>query len=484
MTYEAAQIDVEKTSVCRRPLGAALACQVARRPAGKQVPEGVPSMPNPLCFIAMPFGRKEAGGRSVEFDAVWDELIAPAIEAADMQPLRADEEQVGGIIHKPMFERLLLCEFAVSDLTLANANVFYEIGVRHAARPATTVLIVADEVRLPFDVAMLRTMPYRVGADGRPSHAAEDAAKLGQLLQECRAKRSKDSPLFQLLDGIKPLEVPSDRTDVFRDQVAYAQTKKTELTQARKSGKDAVDAVRQSLGRIDAVESGVAIDLLLSYRAVKAWQAMADLVGELPEPLRSTVMVQEQLGFALNRAGRGEEAERVLLELIAARGPSSETLGLLGRVYKDRWEAAVKAGETIKARALLTKAIDAYRRGFETDWRDHYPGINAVTLMELKDPPDPERAKLIPVIRYSVERRIAGSKADYWDWATLLELAVLAKDETAAEEALGQALTIVRDSWEPETTARNLRLIHEAREQRGQTVTWAKSVEDALLAAG
>ena len=216
-------------------------------------------MPRPLCFIAMPFGRKEAGGRSVEFDAVWQELIAPAIEAADMQPLRADEEQIGGIIHKPMFERLLLCEFAVADLTLANANVFYEIGVRHAARPATTVLIVADEVRLPFDVAMLRTMPYRLGADGRPSHAREDAAKLGDLLKECRAKHSKDSPLFQLLDGIRPLEVPSDRTDVFREQVAYAQGKKAELAQARKSGKDAIDRVRQSLGRLDAVESGGAI---------------------------------------------------------------------------------------------------------------------------------------------------------------------------------------------------------------------------------
>jgi hypothetical protein len=93
-------------------------------------------MTRPLCFIAMPFGRKEAGGRSVEFDAVWKDLIAPAIEAADMQPLRADEEQSGGIIHKPMFERLILCEFAVADLTLANANVFYEIGIRHAARPA------------------------------------------------------------------------------------------------------------------------------------------------------------------------------------------------------------------------------------------------------------------------------------------------------------------------------------------------------------
>jgi tetratricopeptide (TPR) repeat protein len=439
-------------------------------------------MPNPFCFVAMPFGRKEAGGRSVEFDAVWQELIAPAVAAADMQPLRADEEQVGGIIHKPMFERLLLCEFAVADLTLGNANVFYEIGVRHAARPATTVLIVADEVRLAFDVAMLRTMPYRLGADGRPSHAAEDATRLGQLLKECRAQQTKDSPLFQLLDGIKPLEVPSDRTDVFRAQVAYAQAKKAELAQARQAGKDAVDAVRQSLGRLDAVESGVVIDLMLSYRAVKDWQSMINLIHDMSAPLRSTVMVQEQLGLALNRAGRGEEAERVLLELIAGRGPSSETWGILGRVYKDRWEAALKASEPFKARALLTKAIDAYRRGFETDWRDHYPGINAVTLMELKDPPDPEREKLIPVVRYSVERRIACGQADYWDWATLLELAVLAKNEAGAADALGQALASVREAWEPETTGRNLRLIREAREGRGNSVGWAKDMEDALLA--
>jgi MAP3K TRAFs-binding domain len=439
-------------------------------------------MPRPLCFIAMPFGRKEAGGRSVEFDAVWQELIAPAIEAADMQPLRADEEQSGGIIHKPMFERLLLCEFAVADLTLANANVFYEIGVRHAARPATTVLIVADEVRLPFDVAMLRTMPYRLGEDGRPSHAEEDAAKLAQSLRECRAQRTKDSPLFQLLDGIKPLEVPSDRTDVFREQVEYAQAKKAELAQARKAGKDAIDGVRQSLGEFDAVESGVLIDLMLSYRAIKDWQGMIDLVGAMPEPLRSAVMVQEQLGFALNRAGRGEEAEKVLTDLIARRGPSSETLGILGRVYKDRWEAAAKAGETFKARALLTNAIDAYRRGFETDWRDHYPGINAVTLMELKDPPDAEREKLIPVVRYSVERRIAGGKADYWDWATLLEIEVLARNEAGAGDALGQAQACIREPWEPETTVRNLRLIREARERRGDHVAWAKDVEDALLA--
>jgi hypothetical protein len=224
----------------------------------------------------------------------------------------------------------------------------------------------------------------------------------------------------------------------------------------------------------------VLIDLLLSYRAVRDWRGMIDLVAAMPETLRRTVLVQEQLGFALNRASRGEEAEQVLTSLIAERGPSSETLGILGRVYKDRWEAADKAGEQFEATALLDKAIEAYRRGFETDWRDHYPGINAVTLMELHDPPDPEREKLIPVVRYSVERRVAGTKANYWDWATLVELAVLAKNEADAEKAVGQALAAVREPFEPETTMRNLRLIGEARARRGEAVVWADAIEAAL----
>ena len=93
-------------------------------------------MNRPLCFVLMPFGKKpDAGGSVVDFDAVHRELIAPAIEEAGLEPLRAEEEMTGGIIHKPMFERLILCEYAVADLTTANANVFYELGVRHAVRP-------------------------------------------------------------------------------------------------------------------------------------------------------------------------------------------------------------------------------------------------------------------------------------------------------------------------------------------------------------
>jgi predicted negative regulator of RcsB-dependent stress response len=207
---------------------------------------------------------------------------------------------------------------------------------------------------------------------------------------------------------------------------------------------------------------------------------MIALVPRMAQPIERSVLVQEQLGLALNRAGRGDEAERVLLDVLDRQGPSSETYGILGRVYKDRWQAAQSAGDAVLARGLLGKAINAYLKGFESDWRDAYPGINAVTLMELKDPPDPRRLSLIPVVSYAVERRVANGKPDYWDYATRLELAVLANDQGGAESALSDALACVRESWEPETTARNVGLIRGARERRGASAAWEREIEDAL----
>ena len=435
-------------------------------------------MNRPLCFVLMPFGKKPgAGGAMIDFDAVYRDLIAPAIEEAELEPLRADEEMTGGIIHKPMFERLILCEYAVADLTTANANVFYELGIRHAVRPWSTVLIFDEASRLPFDVAPLRAFPYRLTPEGVPKDIASTKAALADRLREAR-KAVTDSPIFQLVDGFP--EIDHTKTDVFRDRVRYSAKIKERLARARKDGAEALRAVEKELGKIEDLESGVVIDLFLSYRAARGWEEMIDLVDRMSPPLAATVMVQEQLALALNRAKRGEEAEKVLLDLLEKRGPSSETYGILGRVYKDRWEGALQDGEQFLARGLLDKAIQAYLSGFEADWRDAYPGINAVTLMELKEPPDPRREQLIPVVAYAVERRIAAGKPDYWDYATRLELAVLAKDEEAAMAALGNALASVREPWEPETTARNLRLIRDARQRRQEDVPWEKVIEDEL----
>jgi hypothetical protein len=135
-------------------------------------------------------------------------------------------------------------------------------------------------------------------------------------------------------------------------------------------------------------------------------------------------------------------------------------------VYKDRWNAAFRAGKAILARGFLDEAIDAYMRGFQADWRDAYPGINALTLMEIRDPHDDRSREILPVVRYSVARRLASGNPNYWDHATLLELEVLGGDEAAAADAVAATLTAVREVWEPETTALNLGLIREVRTRR------------------
>lgn len=449
------------------------------------------AMPKDLCFVLMPFGKKpDVSGSLVDFDAVYRELIAPAIRDADLEPIRADEEMSAGILHKPMFERLIFCKFAVADLTTANANVFYELGIRHAVRGWSTVLLFSKGgSQLPFDVAPLRAMPYTLTPQGTPDDLPAMRAALVERLRRAKADAVQDpiadSPLYTLVDGY-PDKVDHTRTDTFRDEVRYAEEQKQRLAAARKEkdGAAALRGIETSLGDLANVETGVIIDLFLSYRGAKAWKEMLALVARMPKPLKATVLVREQWAFALNRDGQGEEAETVLRRLIEERGPSSETYGLLGRVYKDRWEAALKAGETVKARGVLTAAIDAYRKGFEADWRDAYPGINAVTLMEIKEPPDPRRHELLPVVRYAVERKIAAGTPDYWDFATRVELAVLAKDEAAATEALADALANVREPWEPETTLRNLRLIREAREARGEAVPFERGIEAELEKAG
>jgi len=101
-------------------------------------------------------------------------------------------------------------------------------------------------------------------------------------------------------------------------------------------------------------------------------------------------------------------------------------------------------------------------------------------LMELNDPPDPRRSELIPVVRYAVERRIANGAPDYWDYATLLELAMLAGDQPKAMSALASSLAAIREIFEPDTTAHNLKLIVKAKSKRGELQPWMEKVVEKL----
>ena len=394
-----------------------------------------------------------------------------------MEPIRADAERTGGIIHKRMFEQLILCDYALADLTTANANVFYELGVRYTARPSTTLTIFAKQQPIPFDVNFLRSMPYDLGehnAFGRlEATALRDAvaARLQDLRQLAVQEAPVDSPLFDLLREWQPGPLARLKTDAFRDQVQLNEDLKRQLAAVRERGKSGatreqaaleLTEFRTRLGSLDVVDTGTAIDLLLTYRALEDWEGMIGLVRDLPAALQRQVLVQEQLGFAYNRrAGvTGNPADRaealtILGAVEAQQGPSSETCGLIGRIHKDSWTEAVTAGDRVAANGHLKKAIVAYVSGFMADQRDAYPGINAVTLLDIKGDEDSLRLKdrLLPVVRFAVEQRLSGSAPDYWDHATMLELAVLDDDADRAFDHLGEAVTAIRESFEPKSTA-------------------------------
>ena len=425
----------------------------------------------PLCFIIMPFGKKkDANDKLIDFDYVYSAFIKPVIEQAGLAPIRADEEMMGGIIHKPMYERLILCEYAIADLTAANANVFYELGIRYTAKPFTTFSIFESGTKIPFDLVDVRCFPYTL-TDGKIENLDNQIKKLVDYVNGVKAQKLPDSPIYQLLDGIQfSHNLSHEKVGMLREQVSYENQVREQLSQILSSKLSfgekltEVSQLENSLPKKEDWAASIAIDYMLAYRTIEAFEKMGEFINSLPAHLRRTQVFQEQLGFALNRAGDKEKAIQVLTQILEENGPNSETLGILGRIYKDQYNI-FKESDKLKARGFLNKAIDTYSKGFRSDIRDFYPGVNAATLKFQRG--DKDTGDFAKVVEYAVNthierktnsslRKASSSFDDYWPYATLLELAVLQNDEEKAFDYLSEVLAIPNEPWQRKTTADNL----------------------------
>lgn len=455
-----------------------------------------------LCFILMPFGKKPdpAGGADIDFDRIYKAAIQPGIQDAEMIPIRADEEELGGIIHQAMYERLLVCDFAVADLTTGNANVLYELGIRHAARPRTTLTVYAAQKPLPFDVALLRTQMYELGDGNSLPEANADFLRqrvrehLRQLSQPAHGEGAIDSPLFQLVRGWKPKPLAMESAAAFHAQLTVNEQVKQQLNDIR-TRSNVMERRAQADGELAEIrkrvldsgttDAGILTSLMLGYRALSDWTGMIEVYRELPEFLQSQVTVRQLLAFAYNRRAESgkdlvdrERALQILLQLRQEQGPTSETSGLIGRIHKSQWEEARDRGEFTLARGHLKKAIAAYVEGFEADWRDIYPGINAVTLLDVQGGKAAleQKHRLLPVVGFAVEQRLRAAVPEYWYHATLLEIAVLENDAEQALDVLDSVLTAFTETWQLQSTAGNLRIIERARKERGDEDGWLSQI--------
>src|SRR5690348_14528991 len=113
------------------------------------------------CFVIMPFREKDVVDekgvtRKVNFDWIYSEVFEPAIRAVKLpeggmlQPRRTDQDFFSSDISQDMFEYLEYSRIALTDLSGLNPNVMYELGVRHRARSAGTVLFRQVGVKIPF----------------------------------------------------------------------------------------------------------------------------------------------------------------------------------------------------------------------------------------------------------------------------------------------------------------------------------------------
>lgn len=116
-----------------------------------------------LCFIVMGFGKKKDPdtNRTIDLDATYKKIIRPAVESAGCKCIRADEIVESGIIDRSMYALLYYADIVIADISTFNPNAIYELGVRHALRPYSTIIIKEDEGKIPFDIGHDRIISYK-----------------------------------------------------------------------------------------------------------------------------------------------------------------------------------------------------------------------------------------------------------------------------------------------------------------------------------
>lgn len=475
-------------------------------------------MVKPYCFVITSFGSKQnlndlkekfsekkfASIQQINFDNIYEQLVKPAIEKAGMEPLIEREETSFGSIHKTMYEKILLCDFCVADLTNANPNAYYELGMRYAVKPFSTIPIIASShFPLPFDIGGNRTFAYSVDKDFNLSNLEADINSLAQILENAKQKRATDSPLYDLINGITfQNSVAHEKTDVFRELVKYNEEIKNELAYARtieapeknNSKQLRIDEIKKIIAKyspLEDMETAVLIDVMISFRNIEAFADMQNFIEELPRYVFDTVMVQEQYAFILNRNGGKKnpvdevmikKAEDILKNLETIGKASSETYGIWGRIYKDKFDREWKKRNKSDAKMFLKKALSIYEKGFESDARDGYPGVNYVTCLALFG--ENEKAKrILPAVEFAVRCKMKRKEPDYWDYATLVELSVIENNFELDDENFSEAKILAAENWMFDTTKNNLELIFNFRNERGEPTDDLKNLIDRIQKA-
>ncbi len=411
-------------------------------------------MAKKTCFVVMGFGEKPdfATGRTLDLDKSYRVIIKRAVEDAGLECIRADDVVHAGIIDKPMYELLLNADVVVADLSTSNLNAIYELGVRHALRPHTTIILAESEFKFPFDLAHVVIRKYQHLGKGIDAEVAEQLrSELRKAIEVLVEKPQVDSPVYTFLSHLtawSPSAPPAPPAPA-----PAAAPRPTTPADERAS---------------------TLLEMFREARAQEDWLLGGEMLRRLLERNPSDSYLNQQLALATYKCKQPDvqtslaRAKAILQALDPQHTTDAETLGLWGAVHKRLWEAT---GD----RQALDEAIWALEKGFYVKG-DHYNGINLAYLFNLRatvastardaiaDATIAERIRL-RVMAICEKQRAAPITDDrgkidreqmFWVNASLVE-ALVGTGQTDRAIALQQEIAATApESWMPKTLQEQL----------------------------
>lgn len=338
-------------------------------------------------FVIRPFGsKKDSAGNEINFDRVHNELIGPALTEAGLEGGTTGEIVDSGNIREDMFSLILEADLVVCDISVHNANVFYELGIRHALRKKSTVMIKGQPTPdgTPFDLLTDRYLAY---------DTANPAATKDKLLETITATlktaRATDSPIFQMLPSLPEADpstvevVPLDFSEeVSRARAAQSKgwlrllSEEVRSRRFRWEGLKLVAAAQWDLKDWAGARKSCEAIREVHPDDIAANLALANIFERLYREERRPELLEDS-NHAINR---------VLDSQKVTGKQRAEALALRGRNQKTEWRLLFDDLETIEERRqaamnrALIRSYESYRDAFFDDLNHFYPGLAALQM--------------------------------------------------------------------------------------------------------
>jgi tetratricopeptide (TPR) repeat protein len=338
------------------------------------------------CFVIMPFGKKQVGDREVDFDFIYREIFEPAVratkladgETASLEPRRTDQEFFSSSIDLEMFRYLEYSRFALADISGLNANVLYELGVRHRANPAGTAIFRQSGTVIPFDIKMIKAFEYLYEP---VDEVPQSRALIARVLSESLRFNRPDSPV-QLALSVQLAH--ADQTggapvldEILRaaENALRADNKAEAIRRYREALRLAPDhlATRMKLG-IVLKDTGQLTEALAQFCTA------TDLRNDYAEAWRERGIAENRLFWRGVRLAGAETGEGSLREAVRLSPEDYDALASLGGLLKREGLHRDALGQPDEAIALYESALGFYRKAIAVSQGHPYPLLNALKL--------------------------------------------------------------------------------------------------------